>query len=403
MNLRIGFNLVPYSTTGSEGGAGVFIHNLALACQKYQNKYECEFVLYVNKENEKIYHKKCKDLEICALSLPSNNKMLRKIQDQMLIYKLIKKKSVDILVCNYVMPYFLPIPCVVVIHDIVSFVFPKTVRLFTRFWHKIMIVQSLKKADGILTVSQFSAGEIKRVFPWFNRNIFICSEGVDYKLEEVSVDVYNLSIDGINTKLEPYKYVLAVGHMHSAKNVKTLIKSFHYIAEKRKDIKLAITGNTFGRWSDILNMIKEFRLEQQIVHLGYVSRKELCSLYKYAACYCMPSIYEGFGLPLIEAQYLKCPVVCSNCASLPEVAGEGALYFNPNDPKDVSEKLLEVITNQDLRKKLIEKGLRNQARYSWERLLEEIMCICKSIIQKGDPSFKLKQIEKKYQPTSKIE
>ncbi len=108
----------------------------------------------------------------------------------------------------------------------------------------------------------------------------------------------------------------------------------------------------------------------KIIFTGYVAELELVTLYKNAVCFIMPSLEEGFGIPILEAMSCSCPVLCSNKGSLPEVAGKAALYFDPTDQKDLEEKVLEAIRNNTLRKKLIINGIKRYQQFSWSKMAQ---------------------------------
>jgi alpha-1,3-rhamnosyl/mannosyltransferase len=131
-----------------------------------------------------------------------------------------------------------------------------------------------------------------------------------------------------------------------------------------------------------LAFIKEHDLEKQVRILGYVPQEDMPTLYANAAFMVFPSLYEGFGIPLVEAMKAQCPVVCSNRASVPEVVGEAALQFNPDDPKDIAEKMFKLL-EPNVRKKLMQKGIERSTIFSWESCAKETLHVFQRVI-KGD-------------------
>lgn len=377
--MRIGVNLLPYSSYEKNGGAGVFIHNMVLAMNKRSKSCEHSFVLYVSEENAIQYSRLCSSLEQHSVNLAFKSKLGRKISEQIMLPRVLKQNPVDILLCNYYIPFLATVPCGVIVHDVVSLVMPKQVSLTRRLWHNFAIGRSLSRAAAILTVSHFSASEIERVYPQYKGKTNVCSEGVNYALAELIESQKIPCLSDVCKEIKSRQYILAVGHMHSAKNFRKLIEAFKLVSLSHSETKLVMTGNTCGKWKEMHRLVDKLCLKDRVVHLGYVSDKALVALYQNAACYCMPSLYEGFGLPLIEAQFIGCPIVCSRAASLPEVAGDGALYFDPSDEKDIAVQIETVLKEPEIRTKLIAKGKRNCQRYSWARLVDDIVQTCYGI------------------------
>jgi glycosyltransferase involved in cell wall biosynthesis len=129
-------------------------------------------------------------------------------------------------------------------------------------------------------------------------------------------------------------------------------------------------GWLFG---DIFEYVLEQKLEDNVIFTGYVSNSQLAALYQKASCFIFPSLYEGFGIPLLEAMHYRCPVIASNAASLPEVGGDAAVYFDPKNSNDLVKALDEVIGNDQVRQSLVKKGLKRVQLFSWERSAGETL------------------------------
>ena len=146
----------------------------------------------------------------------------------------------------------------------------------------------------------------------------------------------------------------------------------------RKDIKLVLAG--FKGWEnkEIMALLKEGKSD--VLYLGYLPDKELGELYNLATLFVYPSMYEGFGLPPLEAMACCCPVVASNVASLPEVCGDAALYVDPHDVNSIAEGIHKVLTDDDLRQSLIEKGLERAKLFSWEKSAKEHIKVFEEVL-----------------------
>jgi glycosyltransferase involved in cell wall biosynthesis len=120
-------------------------------------------------------------------------------------------------------------------------------------------------------------------------------------------------------------------------------------------------------------------MEEAVKFLDYVPDEDLPLLYKKAQCFVLPSLYEGFGLPVLEAMQYECPVVTSNISSLPEAGGEAALYVDPHNPDDIAEKVLKILNDSSLRKDMIEKGKKQVAKFSWEKAAKQTLDILQEV------------------------
>ena len=237
---------------------------------------------------------------------------------------------------------------IITIHDIAYKLFPDNFSLPFRTYYNFLVPRILQSSRKIITVSHFSKQEILK----------------HYKVEENKVDViYNaVSNKFVPSKKENYeKYILGVSSLSKHKNFDMLIKSFNKI--KDKNLKLYIVGEKNRNLNNILT--KGHDLNSNLIFKGRVSDQELVELYSNAVCFVFPSLYEGFGIPPLEAMACGCPIAISNVASLPEVCRDAALYFDPLDMEDIAAKILKVVHNDDIKKTLIHKGFNQVKKYSW--------------------------------------
>jgi glycosyltransferase involved in cell wall biosynthesis len=161
-------------------------------------------------------------------------------------------------------------------------------------------------------------------------------------------------------------FVLFVGTLSPRKNVTTLLKAFHLLGlEQGFDLPLVIVGKKGYQSSRLFEEIKELNLESMVKHLDNVEDEQLAALYSAASVLGMPSHYEGFGLPPLEAMHCGCPIVASNRSSLPEIVGEAGIYCEPNDHRSWAEALLTVITDSDKRQKMIDAGHKQSEKFTW--------------------------------------
>ena len=174
-------------------------------------------------------------------------------------------------------------------------------------------------------------------------------------------------------------YILYVGTLQPRKNLIRLIQAFKNLKSqipnlKIKDLKLVICGKKGWLYEEIFQKVKELGLEKEVIFTGYVPEEDLPALYKGARCFVLVSLYEGFGLPVLEALSVGCPVVLSNVSSLPEVGGKVAVYVDPYDVEDIARGILEILRYDAVtHQSKVEEGKKWARRFSWERCARETL------------------------------
>ena len=292
---------------------------------------------------------------------------------------------------------------VVTIHDLAIFKhpewFPNKFLGGQAFSTKILIPQSLKRADKIIAVSKNTKKDIEKIFKIPREKIEVIYEGVEFrdfpqKSEEVCGIENKICEVDLRVKYGlKDKYILFLGTIEPRKNIISLVKAFYELAKDSEDFKqkyqLAIAGAKGWKYEDvfaeikrsILKLDKKETAKEIIKYLGYVPAKDKFSLMKHAACFIFPSLYEGFGLPVLEALSLGVPTITSLVSSLPEVAGEAAILINPNKVSEIKSALRKVLEDEDLRKKFSRAGIVQAKKFSWEKCAEETVKVYDSVVQ----------------------
>lgn len=259
-------------------------------------------------------------------------------------------------------PRFSPIPTAISIMDLSYIHFPE---LFTKHdlyqlvnWTKY----SAKNARKIFTISNFSRDDIIKTYGKDPENVVTTYLGI--KSQKTINNKQNMDelekkfgIDG--------KYILFVGTLQPRKNVEKLVEAFSKIKDKK--IKLVVVGKKGWLWEGIVGAPERYKVTERVKFLDFVGDEDLPSLYKNATCFVLPSLYEGFGLPVLEAMQQGCPVLISNVSSLPEVGGDAAVYFDPENTDDIAKKIDQVLSDEKLRQEMIEKGYNQIKKFSWEK------------------------------------
>jgi len=264
---------------------------------------------------------------------------------------------------------------IVTIHDVFHLAFYDSLNFKQKIYAKFVINQVVKKSDVILTVSEFSKEEIIK-YTNAKKDIKVVYNGIDFNKFRFIDD--KVKLERVKSKYNlPNKFLLFVGNVKPHKNLKNLI-----LAIKDLNENLVIVGKKEGfitNDNEIFSLIKKYNLEQKIFFTGYVEDVDIPLIYNLAEILVFPSLYEGFGIPPLEAQACGTPVIVSKIASLPEVCLDSALYCNPYDIQDIREKI-ELLTNdENLQKELIKKGFKNIDRFSWEKSAKIIVNIIKGL------------------------
>lgn len=253
---------------------------------------------------------------------------------------------------------------IIVLHDVSVFAVPEAYSFAFKFKYKFIMSVLAHTAKQVLTVSKFSQNELVHYLRISKDKITTISEGCEHILRTLPDN--NVLI---NNKLDQQPFLLAVGSSSPHKNMENLIKAVE--TDLNNPVKLVIVG---GSYSKVFKDVKIVNSEK-IIQLGYVTNGELRSLYSHAIGFIFPSLYEGFGLPPLEAMTCGCPVLCSNLASMPEVCGEAAIYFDPLNINEIIGQMQYIINNLDIRNKLKQKGFKRVLQYTWRNSAQGLFIV----------------------------
>ena len=264
---------------------------------------------------------------------------------------------------------------VVTIHDAFHLAFCDTLNFMQKTYAKMIFNQALSRSDIVFSVSEFSRSEILK-YTKTDKNIFIVPNAIDERRFNNRYDSTILEAVAREYKL-PENFILFVGNVKPHKNLKNLL-----FALDKTELNLVIVGKKDGfitSDSDIFEIIEKNNLGERIFFTGYVKDTDIAAIYNLAKLFVFPSLYEGFGIPPLEAQACGCPVVCSNVASMPEVCGDSVIYFDPCNVKEMRDKIQMVLNDEILQNELRTKGFENIKRFSWERSAKQIIKTMESL------------------------
>lgn len=251
---------------------------------------------------------------------------------------------------------------IITIHDVSHESHPEWfAKNYYRYYH-YMIPRIAKKAHAVITVSNYSKGETVRILGVDADKMYVIPCDVPTPIKQAAQKLSQ-------SELAPSdRYILTVSSMDPRKNFVRLVEAFNCIEDK--DVKLYIVGMQFKAFNtpDMQKLSGE-----NIVLTGYVDDNKLSELYRNAQFSIYPSLYEGFGLPPLESMTFGCPVIASDIPAIREVNGDALLYINPLDINDITLKMNQLLIDENLRKGLKEKGLKQVRKYSWDRTAKEIV------------------------------
>lgn len=266
-------------------------------------------------------------------------------------------------------PRFCPYKTIVTIHDLSYIYFPQEFLKKDLYQLKNWTEYALKNANKIIAVSKTTKKDIMHEYSIPDEKISVVYNGYDH----LPIRLTATSGEKINP------YFLYVGTIQPRKNLSLLITAFSQFYSTHPEFKLILAGKKGWLYEKIFKQVAFLGMTNCVNFPGFVSEEEKNNLYKGAAAFILPSLYEGFGIPLLEAMAHDCPVISSFSSSLPEVGGEACLYFDPKNSEDLMEKMTSLVTNKELRADLIVAGRKRIEAFSWEKTGKNTLHILQSI------------------------
>lgn len=326
--------------------------------------YDLEIFILHNCNRKQFSHSKQKVKEII---IPSKSKALC---DFFLAPKIINQFNLDLVwFPKNVIPFFVQTKKVLTIHDL-AYYFPrlKAYRPIDTFYMKLMIRNSCRRADKIITVSNNTKKDLIKILDVKEEKIRVIYEAADSKYRVIK---NKQNLNQIKNKYQlKTPFILAIGKPSPRKNIVRTLKAFGIIKNSVPH-NLVITGKILPLAEKIIKKLNTTRIR----YIKIVPEDDLPYLYNLADFFIYPSLYEGFGLPILEAQSCGCPVICSNTSSLPEVAATSVLYINPYRTNDMVVKMKDLAQNKNLKKQLATKGFKNAKRFSLKKSAERLLKI----------------------------
>lgn len=266
---------------------------------------------------------------------------------------------------TYHAPFWLDIPYVVTIHDVSYRTHPYYHRPRNVFVQNLLGALSAYRARAAITVSQFCRREILRIYPFLKDRLFVTPEAANTHWHPRPQAATEFARERLRINQD---YLLWVGGFQPRKNLIRLVEAFLRATQANDSVQLVLVGNHVTKTGKaVLQRFSEAIRQRRVILTGYVDNETLACLYSGCVGFVFPSLYEGFGLPLLEAMQCGAPVITSNITALPEVAGDAALLIEPTDTDAIAHAIHRVVNEPDLRAALRERGFRRAAQFSWQQ------------------------------------
>lgn len=373
--MKIGIDARLFGPKWGGGGLGRYVEELVTELQ--QTDTENRYVVFLKPEN----------FEACKITNPHFEKVIVKAhwygaKEQLLMPAAIKKAGVELMhYPHWNVPIFSSVPFVVTIHDLILLDDPKSAKATTlgpiryalkRLGYHHVLHHAIEKSQKIIAVSDSVKQSIVQHFTIDPKKIITIYEGVSGLSTKSEKE--NPKSEEEQLSLVPPPYFLYVGSAYPHKNLESLLHAFSFFVQTYPEAKLVLAGKDDQFYQSLRQEVNEIGIpEGRVVFTGFVTDAVLKSLYEHASLYVFPSRFEGFGLPPLEAMLHGTPVASSNRGPMPEVLGDAAIYFNPDDLEQMAEVMERALNDENVRLDLKEKGYAQVKKYSWKKMAQETM------------------------------
>jgi glycosyltransferase involved in cell wall biosynthesis len=351
---------------------GIGIYTLNLMDHLLQLDKKNDYVLFFR--NPQFIGRYAQYAHVKEKLIPGSNKAF---WDQVKIPIEASRENVDIVFhTKFTVPFFTRRKTVMVLHGSEWLFAPKWFKMFDRIYINLLMPRYCKKASAIIANSDVTKKDFISILGVPEEKIKLIYHGLDPKFKHIDDHDF---LGRVQEKYSlPERFILYVGRIHPGKNFGNLIKAFFKIHNELPH-KVLVVGHPRWGYHHEYSIVKELGLDEKFIFPGWVPQEELVAFYNLADLFIFPSFYEGFGIPLLEAMACGCPAVVSNTGNLPYLARGAALLVDPYKPDEIAGAIHKILTEDGLRKELIEKGLHRAQAFSWEKCAKETLALFESL------------------------
>jgi glycosyltransferase involved in cell wall biosynthesis len=371
LNMRIGLNLL-FLIPGEVGGTETYTRGLLKALA--QTDPHSEYIVYINRESRLLDFIRQPNFQIIECGINASNRAARLFWEQIILPEQVRRARIDVLhSLGYIAPLALPCKSVITIHDLNYKFVPESMTPLTRLVQRIFVNGAARHAAHVITVSDFVRNQVLTYLKVPLQKVTTIHEAVER--DAFTPEHPNPLL------LERYgirrPYVFAFSSQTPHKNIPALIYAFERINREAQGKFQLVIGGHQPRGSNRLDELAHNLglSSEDVILTGYLEDTARNILLSNATVFAFPSLYEGFGLPALEAMSSGTALACSSRASLPEIAGDAAAYFDPSDVKQMAEIILELLRDEDRRHLLIALGNKNLQRFSWEKTARQTFSV----------------------------
>ena len=369
MHIGLNAHLLSWSSSYRAAGINWYIYNLLQHLPKAARHHS--FTAFLgDKEAAQAFS----GLRTEVSALPTVRPAVRILWEQLVQPVHLLRRSIDLLhSLAFVQPLVMSCPGVLTVYDLSFVLFPQGLQTWRRLYLRWGTARSAVRAARVIAISASTKRDLVELLHVQEARIDVVPCGVDEDFRPVERP--ELLDQWRARRGLPQQMLLFVGTIEPRKNLTTLLKGYALLRDRIQAPPLVIAGARGWRHKEVLSAVQELGLEEEVFFPGYIPREELPLWYNAADIFVYPSLYEGFGLPVLEAMACCTPVVASNTSSLPEVLGESGLSVDPADAEEMAEAMRRVLTDRDLREALRTRGLDRAKTFTWSRAAEETVAV----------------------------
>lgn len=377
--MRIGIDIRAITAAGQGRGLGIYAANLVKHLLQIDQQNQYFLFIAWNQEGPAVLSPLPPNAMLVRLGRPTRNIF---VWDQLLWYPLFKRLRIDVFhSLVYGVPFLCPCPRILTIHDVTPIIFPRFIHSFRhRFVFRFNFFTG-KFADRVITASTHSRYDLRHHLGISESKLTVVFDGVGPQYRVLS---NHSELDDVKSRYGILgKFVLYVGGFDPHKNLPTLVKAFALLRrqyEWQESLSLVFVGKLSPAADAVRSEVAAQHIEEHVVFTDYVPEDDAVRLFNAAEVFVLPSFYEGFGLPVLEAMACGTLVVCSNAASLPEVVGNAAIQCSPESPQEFCDAMRNVLVNQTLQEDLRQKGLARVKQFSWDNTARQTLGVYESVM-----------------------
>ncbi len=365
MHVGLNAHLLSLSSGYRAAGINSYIYNL-LRCLPDAGKEHRYTVFLADQEAQQAFPK----MKTKITSLPTVNPLVRVFWEQAVQPVQLLREGIDLLhSLAFVQPIFLPCEGIITIYDLSFILFPQRIHPLRRLYLRWGTQYSARKAQGIIAISGSTGQDITRLLGVPETKVYVVPCGVDEGFQPI--DDKRVLDEFRKRQHLPAQMILFVGTVEPRKNLVTLLKGYALLRKHILPPSLVIAGAKGWHHQEVFSAVEELGLQGHVIFPGYIPQEELPLWYNAAEFFVYPSLYEGFGLPPLEAMSCGTPVITSNTSSFPEVVGDAGILVNPNSAQDIAEAMQRLLSHDSLRADMRRKGLDRSKEFSWQRAAQE--------------------------------